>query len=240
MILDEDRKEEYRHLLHERRLALTGMAESLKSHGLEETQGESLSELSTYDNHPADIGTETWERSKDLALRRQLRQHLALVDRALVKLDAGDFGTCRACGREVGRDRLQALPEAEFCRDCQGALSREEDARQRRRPIEEEVLSPPFGRTFTDDDREGGGVRGGDGNVGYDGEDAWQEVALYGTSETPQDVPDSAGYDRLYQDAYERRGGVTDLENIVDEKGEPLHDREQEGKGRGRTGRGSE
>ncbi len=226
--MDASRREAYRgRLLAERRRLLEQLGR-LKEHGLEETQGASLSELSTYDNHPADLGSETLERSKDLALWLNARSRLARVEDALARLEAGEYGMCRACGRPIGAERLEAVPEADLCRECQGERERAEARQGRVRPVEEGLLSPPFGRTFLDSRRD---------YVAYDGEDAWQEVARYGTSETPQDVPDSAGYERLYQDAYERRGGVTDLENLVDDAGEPLSDLTQDAPGRGRTGR---
>ncbi len=229
--MEQTRLEEFRRLLLDERERLTGMRDRLSERGLETTQGGALSELSTYDNHPADIGSETFERSKDLALRGQLDARLGAIDAALERIAAGSYGRCSGCGRPIGEERLRAVPETDLCRGCKERFEKEEAVRRRARPIEEELLSPPFGRTFTDDDR-----LDRDGNIGYDGEDAWQEVARYGTSETPADVPDGAGYERLYQDAYERRGGVTDLELLIDDERELQENREEEGPGR--TGRG--
>lgn len=208
------------------------MRDRLRERGLGATQGGSLSELSTYDNHPADIGTETFERGKDLAIRGNLEARLRDVEAALERVAAGTYGRCQACGREIPVERLAAMPETPYCVDCLTRVEREEAGRERARPVEEELLSPPFGRSFLDTD-----TRGEGGQVMFDGEDAWQAVARYGTSETPQDVPDSAGYERLYTDAYERQGGVDELEMIVDEEGEALDDATQAAPGRGRTGR---
>lgn len=230
--MNRGRWEEFRRLLLSERERLEGMRDRLSERGLETTQGGALSELSTYDNHPADIGSETFERAKDLALRSQLDARLRAIDGALRRIAAGDYGRCTGCGQPIGEERLRALPETDLCRACKERFEREEEVRRRVRPVEEELLSPPFGRTFTDDDR-----LDRDGNIAYDGEDAWQEVARYGTSETPSDVPDSAGYERLYVDAYERRGGVSDLEVLIDDERELLEDRDDGRPGPGRTGR---
>jgi hypothetical protein len=40
---------------------------------------------------------------------------LADVDRALERLETGEFGTCEACGRAIDADRLRARPAARFC-----------------------------------------------------------------------------------------------------------------------------
>ena len=40
---------------------------------------------------------------------------LALVEKALAKMDAGTYGVCEVGGEEIGEARLRALPEAETC-----------------------------------------------------------------------------------------------------------------------------
>ncbi len=51
---------------------------------------------------------------------------ILLLDIA-TKYVAETFGACQHCGREVGFDRLEALPHARFCIDCK---QREEDAKK--------------------------------------------------------------------------------------------------------------
>ena len=80
-----------------------------------ESEAESLGELSSSDQHMADIGTETFEREKDLSILEQVEAELADVDRALRRLDDGTYGTCEACGHPIGDDRLEAMPAARFC-----------------------------------------------------------------------------------------------------------------------------
>lgn len=92
----------------------------------------------------------------------------------------------------------------------QPTQSSDEYARRRpgqsERPVEELSLHPPFGRTFRDDDD----------YVAYDGEDAWQDVARFGTSNTPQDVPPAIDYDETYVDADEDRDIVSDVDGLID------------------------
>ncbi len=51
------------------------------------------------------------------------------VERALGRLDDGTYGICAACGRNIGHDRLRALPQVDLCIGCQ--TSGERDRRQR-------------------------------------------------------------------------------------------------------------
>ncbi len=75
----------------------------------------SFEELSTYDQHPADQGTETFEQEKALSILEQHQSDLEDVDRAFKRLDEGTYGKCEACGKDIGEARLEARPAARFC-----------------------------------------------------------------------------------------------------------------------------
>ncbi|MBV8692453.1 MAG: TraR/DksA C4-type zinc finger protein [Actinobacteria bacterium] len=90
-----------------------------------ESEAESLSELSSSDQHQADVGTETFEREKDLSILEQVEAELADVEHALRRLDDGTYGTCEACGKVIDEARLEALPAARFCLDDQSKAERE-------------------------------------------------------------------------------------------------------------------
>ena len=55
---------------------------------------------------------------------RQLR----LVEEALDRLDAGDYGICLACDEPIAEKRLRALPWARYCVTCQENAGLELDA----------------------------------------------------------------------------------------------------------------
>ena len=87
--------------------------------GLDESENDSVAELSSIDQHQADLGTETFEREKDLAILESIEAELADVEHALRRLDDGTYGTCEACGRPIDEERLEALPATRLCRDDQ-------------------------------------------------------------------------------------------------------------------------
>lgn len=82
-----------------------------------EPETASLEELSDYDQHPAETATETFNRERDLSTMESVEAGLDEVDRALQRLDDGTYGTCTACGRPIGAERLEALPATPFCID---------------------------------------------------------------------------------------------------------------------------
>ena len=77
----------------------------------------------TYGSQAA-AASQVFEQQRDLALRDRSTQHLAQVDAALARLDGGSFGRCTRCGLEIARARLEALPWAAHCIDCQTAIDR--------------------------------------------------------------------------------------------------------------------
>lgn len=132
---------------------------------------EPVQELSNYDNHPADLGTELFERSKDVALREHAERQFAEIERALEKIEIGTYGICEVCQNEIQFERLKAHPTATRCVEHSNDQTVSD-----KRPIEEDLLEPPFARNVNEEE-----------NAAFDAEDTWQVVSEWGTSETPSD-----------------------------------------------------
>jgi DnaK suppressor protein len=76
------------------------------------------SDESAYDQHMAETAAVTLDREIELTLEENARGTLALIERALSKLDDGTYGACDSCGREIGAERLEVTPWANLCIDC--------------------------------------------------------------------------------------------------------------------------
>jgi len=75
------------------------------------------------DEHDPEGATIAFERSQVGALIRQVRGHLAAVDAALARVDAGTYGLCERCGSAIGEARLEALPAARLCIRCASTVA---------------------------------------------------------------------------------------------------------------------
>jgi RNA polymerase-binding transcription factor DksA len=113
-----------RHLEAERE-RLEGVRAGFDDEGLDESETDSVGELSSIDQHPADLGTETFEREKDVSIIEQVESELADVEHALRRLDEGTYGICEACGKPIGDARLDAMPAARLCLDDQAQAERQ-------------------------------------------------------------------------------------------------------------------
>jgi DnaK suppressor protein len=55
----------------------------------------------------------------ELALMEMKSETLSQIDEAIRRLEAGVYGVCANCGRDVAEARLKALPFATLCLECQ-------------------------------------------------------------------------------------------------------------------------
>ncbi len=179
--------------------------------GIKHSLRDSTGELSNYDNHPADSATDTFDREKDLGLRDNAKLILQMIDDALSKIESGEYGRCDSCQQEIDPERLEIMPYSTFCYDCksQSELRIGTNAHNSR-PIEENVIdSLHEGNHYAMKDES-------DYN-GYDGEDTWQDLARYGSSNTPSDIAGAVNYEDTYIDADEQQGMVGWAEGVLDE-----------------------
>lgn len=104
-------------LLEERKKLLSQLGYLEKTMG--QTQRESSGDLSAYSFHMADMGTDAMEREKAFLFASAEGRLLLNVDEALRRLYRSQYGTCETCGKEIGKQRLDAMPQANLCVTCQ-------------------------------------------------------------------------------------------------------------------------
>ncbi|GAB6990589.1 TraR/DksA C4-type zinc finger protein [Paenibacillus pini] len=173
-------------------------------YGLDESMRDETGELSQIDNHPADVATELYDRELDLSLQDHDDNTIFHINGALERMKSGTYGICQICGQPIPYERLEAVPSTAFCKDH----SPKNDVSDYR-PVEEEFLMPPFGRTSMDEH---------DDQNGFDGEDTWQIVENFGTSNSPAmaEGSDIQSYDEMEIEAYdELEGCVEPFESFV-------------------------
>ena len=98
----------YRQMLVELRAELRGVIEHA---------GEAIPE----DTHPPGEHEIAPSEGVDIeaSLERSEQEILRQVNDALARVDAGKFGRCQMCGRDIGATRLDNVPYTAFCIDCE-------------------------------------------------------------------------------------------------------------------------
>ena len=74
--------------------------------------------------------SEAVSRLTDVAVGESLKRGLERTNRALTKLDEGTYGICDACGQQISRGRLTAMPDAVFCLGCAASERRARTSRR--------------------------------------------------------------------------------------------------------------
>jgi RNA polymerase-binding transcription factor DksA len=104
--------EQARKRLQDEKARVEGLINTVKDELGDEAESDQLSELSDYDQHPADTASETFEREKDVSILEQLEQELEELQAALERIDKGTYGIDEVTGEPIAPERLEAVPTA--------------------------------------------------------------------------------------------------------------------------------
>ncbi|MCB1094671.1 MAG: TraR/DksA C4-type zinc finger protein [Verrucomicrobiae bacterium] len=94
------------------------------------------SEASAYGMHQADAGSDAYDRDFALSLLSQEQDALYEIEEGLKRIELGTYGICEMSGKEINRERLEALPFARFTVECQEKVEKENMNGNFRRPMQ--------------------------------------------------------------------------------------------------------
>ena len=117
--MTEQQMQAYRQRLLDLGTRLKGDVAELRDAALRGTGGDASGGLSNAPMHLADLGTDNFEQEVAAGLLQNEQQALGAIAGALDRLDAGTYGRCERCGREIPEARLDAVPYASRCVACE-------------------------------------------------------------------------------------------------------------------------
>jgi RNA polymerase-binding transcription factor DksA len=103
--------EEARKRLDAEKTRVSGLIRELHTEIDGETESDDA-ELSNYDQHPADSGSDTFEREKDIGILDDLEAELAEIEAAIERIENGTYGVDEVTGEPIDPARLDAVPIA--------------------------------------------------------------------------------------------------------------------------------
>ena len=107
-----------------KRLILEKRDEILKEMGviqessLNNTSKDSSGNDATYSTHMADQGTDAQEREKAFYYASRENKYLLYLNEALSRIEDGTYGICAVCGKDIPKERLEAVPITQYCVPC--------------------------------------------------------------------------------------------------------------------------
>lgn len=117
----------YKKLLLKKKEEVQKAMKHIEEDTLSSSQREASGDLSGYTLHMADTATDSYDRDFALGLASNAQQILFEIEEALKRVMEKGFGNCLTCEKPIRRKRLQAIPYASLCIECQ---SKEETKRR--------------------------------------------------------------------------------------------------------------
>jgi RNA polymerase-binding transcription factor DksA len=114
----------YFKLLLELRSHLTGQIDQHSEDTLKRSSKDDAGDLSSYGQHMADAGTDTFDRDFALSLVANEQEALAEIEAAVTRIKKGTYGLDEATGEPIDKDRLMAIPFTRYTAATQKDLER--------------------------------------------------------------------------------------------------------------------
>lgn len=114
----------YFKLLLELRSHLTGQIDQHSEDTLKRSSKDDAGDLSSYGQHMADAGTDTFDRDFALSLVANEQEALAEIEAAVTRIKNGTYGVDEATGEAIDKDRLMAIPFTRYTAATQKDLER--------------------------------------------------------------------------------------------------------------------
>lgn len=91
---------------------------SLKSNMINSTEKGTSTSNSQVTNHPADIGSELFEKELDIALMNNEKDIEIKIEDAIKRVENGEYDKCKLCRGLIEGERLEVLPYTDICASC--------------------------------------------------------------------------------------------------------------------------
>ncbi|CAG7840991.1 general stress protein [Clostridium novyi B str. ATCC 27606] len=199
--MKEKRKQYYKEKLFKEKKRVESLIDKIKEFEPIKSDSELSSELSLYDNHPADTGQQFYDKAKGAALQKNEIEILNAIDDSLDDIKHGKYGICRACGKQIPDERLEVIPYAKYCIECKRAQCNSMPPDSHNRPPEEEVIEEPFGYGNNDNST----------SIPFDAEDSYQGVERFNEMENIYEFND-------YDEDDEHIGIVEEVDKISNQQ----------------------
>ncbi|MBM3873003.1 MAG: transcriptional regulator [Verrucomicrobia bacterium] len=114
----------YYRLLIELRNHVTGQLDQHTEDTLKRSSKEDAGDLSSYGQHMADAGTDTFDRDFALSLVSSEQEALSEIEAAIQRIKAGTYGTCEISQKPIAKERLLAVPFTRYSAEAQKEIER--------------------------------------------------------------------------------------------------------------------
>ncbi|MBD3288937.1 TraR/DksA family transcriptional regulator [candidate division KSB1 bacterium] len=116
--MDKKDLEYFRRLILEKRDDILREMGVIQDSSLNNTSKDASGNDATYSTHMADQGTDAQEREKAFYYAARENKYILYLNEALDRIENGTYGICVSCGRDIPKERLEAVPITQHCVPC--------------------------------------------------------------------------------------------------------------------------
>src|SRR5437016_689616 len=110
--MDKKQLEKYRKKLLEKRKEIINEFQKNVTYRRESTADDGTQDI-------ADKATMAYNKEFLFSLTDAERDLLQMIDESLARIEGGEFGICSNCSNDIKPTRLEAVPWAKYCLNCQ-------------------------------------------------------------------------------------------------------------------------
>ena len=126
-------------------------AESISGEVLKRSAKEDSGDLSSYGQHLADAGSESFERDMAYNLLSNEKEMIAEIDDAIERIRNGTYGICEVTGEPIPESRLEAIP---FTRCTKRGQEIKEAENRKMKSVQRSIYDMSEGQSGPTDDEE--------------------------------------------------------------------------------------
>jgi DnaK suppressor protein len=89
---------------------------------IEKLKGNDLSVDASETPDPVDLAVRNYSKNVMLAVSENESRQLLLINEALTRIADDEYGICQNCEKDINPKRLNAVPWARYCLNCQELL----------------------------------------------------------------------------------------------------------------------
>ena len=119
-----DKFRRYYRLLIDLRNHLTGQIDTHSEETLKRSAKDDAGDLSSYGQHMADAGTDTFDRDFALSMVASEQEALSEVEAAIQRIKAGTYGLCEVTQKPIAKERLLAVPFTRYSAEAQKGIEK--------------------------------------------------------------------------------------------------------------------
>lgn len=116
---------EYKEKLLNMRDEILSKIKDISENTLMKSQKDISGDISGYSLHIADMASDNYERDFNLRIVSSDRDLLLEIEEALKRIEEKTFGLCKMCSKPISKVRLNVVPYAKYCKDCQEKIEKE-------------------------------------------------------------------------------------------------------------------